>query len=224
MAVSLNTLGTKAEDDTGAVSTLDQTMTVAAGSNIALVTQLLLDISTVSGITVKWDPVGANQSMSLITETTYDGTNGRAQLWGLTNPTPGASKVVRASWTTDSPVALNSMAFDGVDQTFGTAFIAATPASGTTNPATITISTVTGNATMDLVYHLYALSDPSQTQDIVVTGFPMGGGGGSYQIGGDGSIVHSWTCSNGSLWVNVGVNIVAAGGGGPAGDGLMWLA
>ena len=66
MSVALDTVGTKGSTNGTPATTLDATGTVGAGSNRALVAQIAFDSNSVSGVTVVWDPSGANQSMTLI--------------------------------------------------------------------------------------------------------------------------------------------------------------
>ncbi len=219
MAVSLNSLGTP--DHAGsAVTTHDAVITVNAGSNIALLLQIAFDLSTPTGVGAVWDPLGANQAMSLITSAAFDGSNGLLQIWGLVNPTPAASHVT-ISWTNATDLAAVAVALNGVNQTGGaSSFTEQAATNGNSTTPSITVTASSGDETMATTYNLTsAISGDTQTTTINDASMANGAMAGS-RADATGNMTHSWTQSTG-LWKCVGARIIAAGGGGAA--GFMWI-
>src|SRR5262245_33289416 len=98
MAVTVQNTASSATSGS-AVTSYDFTpVSVSAGSNLALVVQLAWT-GVPTGITVTWDPAGANQAMSQIVLRSTSTNSQTVALYGLVNPTVGASKIVRISWT-----------------------------------------------------------------------------------------------------------------------------
>jgi hypothetical protein len=147
--VTVNATGTKLYNGT-AVTSLNYTgLTIAAGSNLAMVVTVHWDTTgtTPTAMTMVWDSGGANQSLTQIV-TSDPGTHSQwqAELWGLVNPVVG-NKTLSLSWTTASRMFLCSMAFDGVDQTGGTTSFP-NAASGV-SIATLTIPSAPGHIVMN---------------------------------------------------------------------------
>ncbi len=136
---TLNATGTKQYH--AAATSLDYTgMTVAAGTNTALLVTVVFDTSSVvSNVTAVWDSGDTNQSMTQIVTT---GDVHQCLIFGLVAPTVG-NKTLHIAWTTSAPLFVDAVAFDGVDQTGGaTSFPNSTTGSGV---ATVTVTSATGN-------------------------------------------------------------------------------
>jgi hypothetical protein len=156
--VTVNATGTKLYQGT-LVTSLNYTgLTIAAGTNTALVVVVDWDTAgtTPTGMTMVWDSGGTNQSVTRIV-TSDVGSGGAVELWGLVNPTVG-NKTLALSWTTTSRVFVAGMAFDGVDQTGG-----ATSFPNSVHNASATSLTVT-----------------STGGHIVIAGATSGGGPGGF--------------------------------------------
>lgn len=153
-AVTLDACGTSdvtAGNGTTTVTSVNFTnLTIASGSNRALVVVLNFGVATISGLTVVWDSGGANQSLTQIN--TANGTGGvvaRADLWGLVNPVIG-NKTLTVSWTTASDIYVDACSFAGVDQTGGaTSFPNSTSVTG--SGILTTLSTTVTSAIGDYV-------------------------------------------------------------------------
>jgi hypothetical protein len=147
----------------GATGLSCSTLTVAAGTNIALVCALNFSLPTVTGVAVTWN---AGQSMTQIVAGTQTSV-GDAQLWGLVAPATGAN-AAKATWTGTSDLIIYCEAWNGVNQTGGaTTFPNSTSASNAgSTPATLTITSAAGDATMATVTATVGdtLTVPSQAQ------------------------------------------------------------
>lgn len=204
-----------------ATTDLDLTMTVTAGSNLAIVAQVNFGNQTPGTVTVTWDPTGANQSLTQITGAAANavGGIGRAELWGLVNPTPGASKILRLHAANSTTKVLDAVVWNGVDQTGGaTSFAHGTSATGNSAAPSVTITSAAGNKTMDVSTTASGnFSAPSQTQVYIDNTAADISAAGSRETGSSTPVTHSWTLNLGGQWVSVGVDIVAfvAAGGAP---------
>jgi hypothetical protein len=191
-------------------------LTVAAGSNTAILAAFSIQQATPNIASVLWDPAGASQALTLIAS----GNNGSdwAFLYGRVGTIATGNKTMRVNITGVAPpeTYLGAIAFDGVDQTFGTAFVAATNASGTSTSPSITITSATDNYTVSVLTAPQNLSTNNQT--LIYQG-DTGVATGSYpqRAAGAASVTHSWTLAGSVGWITVGVNIVAAAGGGGGG-------
>jgi hypothetical protein len=196
-------------------------MTVGSGSNRALVVLLLFNNSSVTGVSVTWDYGGTNQAMSLISSSLTDTSlEPLTQLWGLVNPASG-NLTLQMAWTTGCNVAVGAVSFTGVDQTGGTTtFKAATPTLGTSASQSITISSTTGNYTVaNMGCDDGSVTNVSQSEAYEDDGILSSAG--SYATGAA-TVTHNFTTSGIATWCVLGVDIVAASGGGGA-AGYMWL-
>lgn len=200
---------------TGVTSVTTSNLTVGAGSNRALVTQLVLSLKTAAGVTVNWDNAGTPQAQTLIISANGAGTIARAELWGLVNPTSGA-KAARAAWTGASDVYINPTSFTGVDQTGGaTSFPHSTSATGTLSGSTpiafsAAITSAVGNFTIGATaLDVGSLSLTTQTSDFLSN--LLACDGAASRAAGAASVSHGWSGDTvGGKWVIVGTDIQAA--------------
>lgn len=121
-------------------------VTVSSGTDLALTVTLNWDIAggstRPSSVSVVWDAAGANQSFSNIVHSALTVGPG-AEIWGLVNPTPGASKTITITYTTTAPVFIDACAWTNVVQSsFGAAFPNSTVGS---SAATVTVTSATGD-------------------------------------------------------------------------------
>jgi hypothetical protein len=108
---------------TGAASTQDVVLTVAAPANLIAVVvpygyYLTNNYLPPSGIV--WDVGGAAQALTRVGQMLVDGGAwGAVELWLLWNPTAGTSKTLRISWNDGQPSQQQAFAFviEGADQT-----------------------------------------------------------------------------------------------------------
>jgi hypothetical protein len=148
--VSLNAAGTKLYQASG--TSLSYTgLTIAAGTNIALVVEVLWDSSSTfgTGMSMTWNGVALG-----FIGTNYDTAGGnRHELWGLVNPATG-NRTLAMSWTGSVPVFVSTVAFNNVDQTGGTFtfenmdFSVASSLTLGSNTTDMLVSTVSGSAGM----------------------------------------------------------------------------
>lgn len=123
--VTVNATGTKTYQGS-AVTSLNYTgLTVAAGTNTAIVLAITWDTagSTPTGITAIWDSVGANQALTQIVAKDTVGVIPSTSLWGLAGEhgaVATGNKTLSLAWTGSSKLFVVAMAFDGVNQTGGT--------------------------------------------------------------------------------------------------------
>ena len=192
-----------------AVLTLGCTMTVAAGSNLALVCALITSGSTTI-TSVKWDTAGANQSMTLIKTATSSDSVCRVYLYGLVNPTPGASKLVTAIWTTSSTCEINAIAFTGVNQAGGVTSFANSVAADATGTA-VSTGAITSKVG-DIVCGSFGQNTGSVSSIASTTWFTDAthfGCGGNYATGAS-TVTLSAVVSASANWAYAGVDVVAA--------------
>jgi len=206
--VALDANATAGTHNTSGVTGLDNgNLTVGAGLNRVLIVQLafVADTGLPTGTTVKWDPVGANQSLTQIVS--IDGGNYRASLWGLVNPTSG-NKIIRAAWGGNTAYpAMNGTCFTGANQTGGaTTFARSASTSGNSGAASLNVTSLTGNIAVDAVCSADVLSAPTRTQ-LVNEGFVNLGS--SRASGAGSAISFGWTIASAVDWAQVGCDIVA---------------
>jgi hypothetical protein len=188
-------------------------LTIAAGTDIGLVATIhTFDASSISS--VQWDATGTPQALTLITSAQ----NGDEDvfIYGLLGPTTG-NRTLRVTFGGVAPpdVYLHASAYDNVTQaSVGAAFVAATPGTGTSNPAaTITITSATGDMTLAAVTAAQSLSSYNRT--ILITGDDgsFTGGYAGYAAGAA-TVAHTFTLGGNVAYAIAGVNMVQSGGGG----------
>lgn len=140
----VNYAETHFDDTTNVTSVSLSTLTISAGTNLALIAKIVQYHGALpSGFTVKW----GSQTMQLI-ETYVDSTDGyAATIWGLVNPATG-NQTLTASWTTATTEHgyIAGEVYSGVDQTGGaTSFYGASTANSTGTSTSFTMSSATGD-------------------------------------------------------------------------------
>lgn len=221
--VAFDAVGATAAGKSGVgVTTVDLTdLTIGAGSNRALVIQVAFigtagGGSAPTGVTWNWDQTGTPQALTQIGTDTTTANGQIVQLWGRVNPTSG-NKTLRGSWTNSQEVVVQAVSWTGADQTGGTTtfahFTSATSGAATTTPATVDITSATGNAVMAVTVGgtNVAVGAVNNTQTFLYHG------SGNIEAGGnraDGAATVTMNCTwpGGERWVIAGVDIVAAGG------------
>ncbi len=200
-----------------ASSPLDLTTFTPSGSNACMIA---FAMSSVNGDTqtVTWDPSGANQALTRETGTLTDSSGFHSSFWVLIAPTLG-NKTLRFAWTGGAAnVVLTVINFSGADQATCTKaaddFLAYP---GGTAADVGPISSATGDATV-------AVSQPSSLgatyttnnfTEFVNTALSLSTVG-SFTIAGT-SNTHSFTADSGqAFFVDAGIHILAAAGGGGA--------
>lgn len=211
MAVSVNATGTSTNNaSTLATSFTYSGITVAAGSNTALVAVIQIDggAATAASVTATWDSGATNQAMTLLKQTTR-ATGQTTCIFGLRSPTTG-NKSLAFTWTNTNCCSAVAVALNGVDQVSdATAFKNATSATGTSASASVTVTSAVG--------------------DIVVTGVSLAGGNvtavngtqlafdsallgdnfGSQYNTGAASVASTYTLSASFAWAASGVDVAA---------------
>lgn len=218
MGVTVSAVSSNIQDNTS-VSTGDTTnFTVASGE--AVVGLLMVRNSGVTGMTAVWDPAGSNESLTQVTSIVV---NSGLMLFAFAklNPTAGASKFIRFSWTGAGAYGANGLALAGMDTgSVGTTFVVATATSGNSGTSSITITSATDDLTLDFVAVDSAasvFSVPTQTQRVLNNAMTSQAFAASTAVGAA-SNTHQWTVSAAGPWGAIGLNIIRAGGVGGGGS------
>ncbi len=198
-------------------TTADATVTVGAGANRALTASLVFDNKSVSGVSVVYDPAGANQPLSLIKSEITSDTYGRAELWGLVAAATGTSKTVRVSWTGSSDIAFSAVSWTNVDQTGGTtSFARATSNTGNADPTilNVQITSALHNVSLDSSVAMEGITDTKWSEQTLLFGpvflFHVGTGAASAYQRGSSAGYHRMAGNIGAnAWAMVGCDIVA---------------
>jgi hypothetical protein len=164
--------------------------------------------SSISTATATWDSVAMDEIGHV--------TNGVRQAWlfGIVNPPTAASDVVATFGVSDTQGTLIVSSYNGVDQM--TPVDAEVEATGTTDPASITITTAAGDMLVDCLHFEGGATPPAEGADQVDNATiddTSNWGASSRQAGADGGAM-TWTLTTPTRWAQVGVNMNAAGGGG----------
>lgn len=206
----------------GAVSTINlTTLTVGSGTNRALVAGIIISsTSAPTSVTAVWDSGGTNQSMTQIGTGTSTTTSTMQYifLFGLLAPTSG-NKTLAFSWTNAASNGgyASAISFTGVNQTsVAAAFINFNTNNLSANPSTITITTTSGNATVEFGGDFSGA--PSATNQTLWYEDTAGGPNGwaAYALSVGASTAYSTTTGTPTFGVETGCDIVAfVAGGGP---------
>lgn len=210
MAITLNgTLGTAA-NIASATSGTYTGITIASGSNSALVLTISFD-QTISGLTATWDSGGTNQAMTVVNSQKENTWTRWIYILALLAPTTG-NLTLSLSWTTAANARLNCVAFDGVLQTsIAAAFTNAANDNNTTANPSMAVTTSSGDATVVGMMNSSGASAPTQTQ-IMTSGSIHGFS--SYALSTTASDSHGWTATGTYGLAGIRINQAAAGGGG----------
>ncbi len=212
--VVFDAVGTAADGLTGQTSPFDNTsLTIGAGSNTALVAQVIWLGAAGTSAAVIWDPAGTNQSLTLIKS--QSGVNGQTvQLWGRIAPTSG-NKTLRVTWSSaGQELVTQGVSWTGVDQTGGvTTFPNSTSATGNTSSCTVAVTSATNNAVMAVCVAgtAQAISSVNNTQTLLVHGHGNLEAGGN-RAAGAASVTMTGTYAGTDQWAIVGTDIKASGG------------
>ena len=208
MAVTLNA-NTTSEAFGSAITQLDLTsLTIASGSNRALLATLLLD-SANDTPTLNWDNGGTPQAMTSIGFIAAG--SGRLWFFGLIAPTTG-NLTLRASWSTSQGAMLHAIAFEGVDQTsVAVAFPHFTSDTQSSATPAIVITSATGNFTVGVACSSNDPTSPTQTENFFNDQIGLSSDGS--RATGAATVTHQWSLTS-TTWQTIGVDILASGGGG----------
>lgn len=213
MAVAFDANASAVVTGTGVTSITTSNLTVGAGSNRAIVCQVVFSLETLTGLTIRWDELGTPQSMAQIITANGLGLISRADLWGLVAPTSGA-KQAKAAWTGVSDVYINPTSFTGVDQTGGaTSFPNSASATGTaipSSPFSLAITSAVGDFTVAAESQdVGSVSTATQTTNFLSNALSCDGA--STRATGAASVSHGWsTDTTNTHWVIVGTSIKAS--------------
>lgn len=215
-AVTLGACGTETKSGSG-VLTFDWTGTVGTLSNGALVAVVTgQGGANMSAMTAKWDPVGANQSMTQIVTVSGASTGLQVFIFGLRNPTAGPSKVIRVAWTGLGSIGVVGCTWEGVDQTNdATAFPNFNSASATaaTGPTSVTITSATGDAVMaghSSNQNFTAVNNTSIFLDNTGAAYAMA----ANRASGAATVALTASYTGSATWASAGTDIAAAAAGG----------
>lgn len=186
-------------------------LTVGSGSNRVLLVHVVFSNQAVTSVVLNWDNAGTPQALTLIKSANCIGATGRADLYGLVNPTAGA-KTLKLTWNAvNSDVCMNGVSWTGADQTGGvTSFPHSTSANGNSGTASLVVTSATNNATMVTVDGQGNLSAPTQTQTFLDS-TPASMSGGGSRAAGAATVTHQFTVTAANDWVCVGCDIAIAG-------------
>jgi hypothetical protein len=196
---------------TAATSADLASMTVGSGANRALIAGLFFD-AAVSVVAVHWDSAGTNQAMTQIgTATAGSGsTLCNVYLFGLVAPTSG-NKNLHVTWTGTADGYATAISWTGVDQAAAaTSFINFNSSTNSANPSTITITTTSGNATVEYGGN-HGVNDGTATTQTLWSEDHNGTPNqwASYALSVSGSTAYSETVTAGTSNVECGCDIVA---------------
>lgn len=193
--------------------TASLSVTVGSGPNRALVVQLITWGGTISGLSLTWDSVGANQAMTLIGSSTDQFNDSQNFLYGLVAPASG-TKTLTASWTTPSVAILAAASFTGVSQAGDTTSFA--HFNGTTGTdasvASGTVTSAVGNYTVAGFGYggILGFTSLNQSQWFEESNLSFTSIGG-YATGAS-TVTYSTVGSSGNVYAFVAVDIVASSG------------
>lgn len=143
-AAFVNYAETHFDDTTNVTSVSLSTLTISAGSNLALIAKIVQYHGALpAGFTVMW----GSQTMTLIESFTDTNTDYYCGIWGLVNPATG-NQTLTASWTTGTTEHgyIAGEVYSGVDQTGGTtSFYGASVADSTGTSTSYTMTSATGD-------------------------------------------------------------------------------
>ena len=204
--VSVNATASDTTRGSSVTTVSNSNLTVAVGTHTVLLAWLAVQPS-VTGITVAWDPTGANQALTQIVSHQGD-SNTLCTLWGLVAPVTG-NKTLTASWTGSSACVLTAAAFDHVNQVGGgSSFANASFNTGTSNTTSLSVSAGPQDAVVDFTANSTTgnVSAPTQTQ-VFIDNILFYNSGGSYAL--NGPATFGWSLLNSVSWVEVGCSLVA---------------
>lgn len=208
MAVSRDANASAPFEDSAVTIHEFSNMTVG-GSGDALVAMFLTGTAAGGITTAAWDPGATNQTLSLITSLAL-GSGRELYLYGLLAPTTG-SKLLRFVTTNSVQSITNSTSYTGVNQTsIAAAFPNAVTNTGTGILVSLTITSASGNMTVDFFTAPVGAAVPTQTQLFFLSGAGSVDGGAS-EAAGSASNTHQWAIAS-AAWGVVGCDIAAAGG------------
>lgn len=220
MAATVNAVSTSFDNSNTATSPKDHTgLTIAAGSNRAVVFPITTSLQLPLIASVTWDQGGTNQTCELIGIVDADGNaTGHVELWGLVAPTIG-NKTLRIAWTAGVlDIGVFGIALDGVDQTGSTttfAHFGTNTGDGTAPAAGAAITSAVGNIVISGSANnggaTYDAVDAGSTS-LYATTAPNFGNGGGMRSTGAASVTPTWTMSGNSRWGVASVDVVAAAG------------
>ncbi len=195
-----NTAETYANNRAGTTGITLSNFNPGTGSNRLLVVGLSFGLAVPSGVTVTF----GGTSLTQVPGTSSTRGTQHVEMWYVVNPT-GTGNIV-AKWSGTCDVVIGAVAFNGVDQT--TPVRNGTFSTGTATAVSVTITSATGDMTMDTVSSVGArIGSPTQTQRWVdLNGNHLNGAGST----GAATVTHGWTQSETNNWVSAGVDIVAA--------------
>lgn len=208
MAVAIDAVAADATTNATTSQSIS-TFTVGAGANRALVVALTWQ-QAATAQAVHWDTAGTNQALTLI-GTAVISTTLRVSLYGLIAPTSG-NKILTATWTGSSDVAMAPISFTGVNQTGGTtSFANFNSVSSTTGVPSLTVTSAVGNwvvgATVNSTGSYNAVGNTQWYLDNTPNNFSAAG---NYATG---AATVTLTATPSLTYAYVGVNVVAATGG-----------
>ena len=207
MAVALDNVASISGDAILSLTTASFDITSAANRAGAL----CFTMNTPSGTGFAGD-IGATGG-TLVTGTDQSSATNRSMVFGVTAP-PSGSQTATFSWSSPNAKAvLGVVTASAVDQT--TPFNNGTSATGTATPASLAITSTSGDLTVDTVGlegpATTDISSPTQTQkwDLDLSGIYSGAGSTGP---GTGTATHQWTVTTGGAltWVQSGANFVQA--------------
>jgi len=207
MAVARSVNGTAQEQGPGVSLNHDYTgITVNSDANQALVINVCFS-GDPGATTATWDQGGTNQSMPQIVMLSPGGGARAVAQFGAVNSVAG-NKTLRVTTTNDVGVIYNATSYQTCDQTGGTTtFRNATSASGTSNTVSLTITTASGEATVDSFTASVVSATPTKTLLHFVSGSGPEDGGSSEALSVGASNVHVWTIPSFLAWLTCGCSI-----------------
>lgn len=145
MAVAFQAKGSSATTSVAATSTTFTKLTVASGSNLALLVGIVFGGDPGAFTVANWDNTGTPQALTQIGSASATDNLSKAYLFGLVNPTLGA-KTLAFTWTNSVDFCYDAVSFTGVDQTGGaTTFKNFNSAQTSTAPPSVAVTSPSGD-------------------------------------------------------------------------------
>lgn len=204
---------------TADVTIADFTLTIGSITNGAVGVGLVFSANTATGITVTIGGVSATLVSGSDSGTARAS---RSMIYALATGSTTGAQTVSIAWTGAMRAAAAAVSMSGVNQSTPTAN--GTFASGTPTPSSVTVTSATGNLTLEASSFVSGNAPTSPTQTSVYAANPGSQVGiGVSRADGGATVVHGWS-NTGSAWTASGVDLVASTEGAVSSTGsLGWM-
>lgn len=196
----------------GTTTTCDTTFTVSSGVTLLVMTAICQGSGAdITGVSATWDTAGVAQALTLEKQqNSVLGNHITALILYRNQPTAGASKTLRLTWTTTADCYVGPVTFSGTDTS--TPIVTAHTVGNNTTTATVT--TTSGNATVAVAGCACGNVTAFSFTAIWTYSALNPGGGADYTITSGTSDAHAFSFATPTDPSSAGVDILAASAGG----------